>query len=147
MSGINIISFIRDNGEKMVTIKAYIYSFYYRFMVMHIPMKKIYLRLGQKDLESPMEESEENLRIAKLYAFHVNRITEHLPWDAKCFVRALTLKKLLGQKNISCTIYLGIKKENNNLSAHAWLRCGLLYLSGGTGHDYTTVGRYGTVFE
>ncbi len=147
MTGINIISFIKNNGEKMVTIKAYIYSFYYRYMIMHKPMTKIYLKLGQKDLESPVEETDENLRIAKLYAFHVNRITEHMPWKEKCFVRTLTLKKLLSQKSISCTIYLGIKKSDNNLEAHAWLRCGLLYLSGGTGHDYTTVGRYGTVFE
>ncbi len=146
MSGINIKSFIKDNGEKKVTIRAYIYSFYYRLMVRFAPMSKIRPKLGIEKLESPVEESIDNQKIAKLYAFHVNRITEHLPWEAKCLVRALTLKKLLSEKRISSTIYLGIKKEENKMVAHAWLRSGLLFLTGGTGKGYTVVGKYGNVF-
>ena len=146
MSKINLISFIKDNGEKGLTIKAYIYSFYYRIMVKTVPMSKVHSKLGIEKQESPVEETEENVKIAKLYAFHVNRITEHLPWDAKCLVRALTLKKLLSENRISCTIYLGVKKEDNKLSAHAWLRSGTLYLTGGIGKGYTVVGKFGNVF-
>ncbi|SEQ23038.1 lasso peptide biosynthesis B2 protein [Butyrivibrio sp. TB] len=143
---IDLKSFIFDNKEKNITIKSYIYSFYFRFLIKKTPMTRVYKKLGKKDVESPVEETIENQRLARLYAFHVNRITEHLPWEEKCFVRALTLKKLLSEKKISCTIYLGVKKEENGMSAHAWLRSGLLYISGGTGKGYTIVGRYGTVY-
>ena len=144
---INLKAFVFDNNEKIVTIKAYIYSFYYRFLIKKTPMIKVYRKLGDKDKESPVEEPIEHQRLARLYAFHVNRITEHLPWEEKCFVRALTLKKLLSEKKISCTIYLGVKKEEKGMSAHAWLRSGLLYISGGMGKGYTVVGKYGTVYR
>lgn len=146
MAGINIISFIKDNGEKGITVKAYIYSFYYRMLIKFVPMSKIHAKLGIEKVESSVEETQEHQQIARLYAFHVNRITEHLPWEAKCFVRALTLKRLLSEKKISSTIYLGVKKENNKMVAHAWLRSGLLFLTGGTGNGYTVVGKYGNLF-
>ncbi|WP_051234115.1 lasso peptide biosynthesis B2 protein [Butyrivibrio sp. NC3005] len=142
MKNIDIISFFRDNGEKVVTIKSYLYSFYYRFIVKHTSMKKLKKRLGKEGEESPYEETPENLQLANLYAFHVNRITEHLPWNAKCFVRALTLRKLLSEKNISSTIYLGIKNSEHGLQAHAWLRCGNTFITGGYGKGYTKVATF-----
>ncbi|WP_408071389.1 lasso peptide biosynthesis B2 protein [Butyrivibrio sp. JL13D10] len=143
---INIKSFIFENGEKSVTLKAYIYSFYYRLMIKLIPMKKIEPRLGKRGEETALEESIEHLRIAKLYAFHVNRITKRLPWEEKCFVRALTLRKLLGEKHIPCTIYMGVYLQEDKLKAHAWLRCGQLYATGGNGEGLTIVAKFANFF-
>ena len=109
-------------------------------------MKKIEPRLGERGKETSLEESIENLRIAKLYAFHVNRITERLPWEEKCFVRALTLRKLLRERNITCTIYMGLHMENDKLKAHAWLRCGRLYATGGNGEGMTIVAKFANNF-
>lgn len=139
---INIKSFIFENGEKFVTLKAYIYSFYYRLMIKLMPMKKIEPRLGRRGEESLMEESIEHLRTAKLYAFHVNRITKRLPWNEKCFVRALTLRKLLAEVGIPCTIYLGLHMEDGEMKAHAWLRCGQLFATGGNGEGMTIVAKF-----
>ena len=139
----DIRGFIFKNGEKSVTVKAYIYSFYYRMLIKKIPMKKLEGKLGERGIETAETETAEKLKTAKLYAFHVNRITCRLPWEAKCFVRALTLKKLLKEKNISSTIYLGVYKENGKLKAHAWLRCGQLYLTGGNGEGMTVVAKFG----
>ncbi len=139
---INFKSFILENGEKKVTLKAYIYSFYYRLIIKNIPMKKLEPRLGKRGEESIAEESIEHLRTAKLYAFHVNRITERLPWEEKCFVRALTLRKLLGEAGIPCTIYLGVHLVDGQMKAHAWLRCGQLYATGGNGEGMTVVAKF-----
>ena len=139
----NIRSFIFENGEKLVTVKAYIYSFYYRILVDKLSPEKLEKRLGVRGKESAKEESIERLKIAKLYAFHVNRITCRLPWETKCFVRALTLRKLLMEKGIASTIYLGVFKENGKLKAHAWLRCGQLYLTGGNGEGMAVVAKFG----
>ncbi len=141
---INLRSFIFDNKEKSVTIKAYIYSFYYRYIVKHTPAKKLEDRLGVRGEETPYEESRDKIDLAKLYAFHINRITERLPWEEKCLVRALSLRKFLIKKNIPCTIYLGVKTEKGKLEAHAWLRCGNLWASGGSGDGYTTVAKFAT---
>ncbi|SHI13235.1 Transglutaminase-like superfamily protein [Butyrivibrio fibrisolvens DSM 3071] len=141
---INLRSFIFDNKEKSVTIKAYIYSFYYRYIVKHTPAKKLEDRLGVRGEETPYEESRDKIDLAKLYAFHINRITERLPWEEKCLVRALSLRKFLIKKNIPCTIYLGVKTEKGKLEAHAWLRCGNLWATGGNGDEYTTVAKFAT---
>ncbi len=126
---INIKSFIFENGEKIVTLKAYIYSVYYRFLIKVIPMKTLEPRLGKRGKESAAEESIEHLRIAKLYAFHVNRVTEHMPWEAKCLTRSLTIARLLREKGIDSTIYLGVAKDEGGLQAHSWIRCGKMYLT------------------
>ena len=144
---INIKSFLFENGEKLITFKAYVYSFAYRIMVKKMQMKKIETKLGRRGEESPAEESIEHLRTAKLYAFHVNRITERMPWEEKCFVRALTLRRLLMEKRISCTIYLGVRMEDGQMKAHAWLRCGQLYATGGHGEGQTVVAKFATVFN
>ena len=136
--------FLFLNGEKMITVKAYIYSFYYRFCVKHMKMKKLYKKMGTEGEESKAEESEEHIAYAKMAAFHVNRISEHLPWEEKCFVRALTLRKFYMKKGISCTIYMGVKMIDGKMTAHAWLRCGLLYMSGGSGKGYTVVTKFRT---
>ena len=141
----NIKAFLFENGEKIITLKAYVYSFYYRLMVMILPTVKLEKHLGSRDVETSENESIENLKTARLYAFHVNRITKRLPWEAKCLVRALTLKKLLSENNISSTIYLGVFKEDGKMKAHAWLRCGQLYLTGGNGEGMTVVAKFGVM--
>ena len=139
---IDFYSFLTKNGEKGLTIKAYIYSFYYRFLVMKVPMKKLQKKFGIRGEESTYDFPEGMGRYVRLCAFHVNRITEHLPWDAKCFVRALTLRKLLNENNISSTIYLGVMEEEGKLKAHAWLRCGNYYLTGGNGDGFAVVAKF-----
>ncbi len=142
----DIKSFLLENGEKMVTIKAYLYSFYYRMLIKHVPMKKIEGMLGKRGEETPEEETIDNLRIANLYAFHVNRITKRLPWEEKCFVRALTLRRLLKEVHIPCTIYMGVHMEDDKLKAHAWLRCGRLFATGGNGKGMTIVAKFANNF-
>ncbi len=141
----NIRSFLFENNEKFITLKAYIYSFYYRFIVKHTSTKKLQYRMGRRDEESTFDEPDDKIAISKIYAFHVNRITERLPWEQKCFVRALTLRKILMEKKISCTIYMGVQKEDGKMKAHAWLRSGKVYLSGGNGAGFVTVAKFATL--
>ena len=50
---------------------------------------------------------------------------------------------MLKSKNISTTIYLGVRKEGNEMKAHAWLRCGEYYVTGGAIRDqYTVVAKF-----
>lgn len=139
-----IKDFIKVNGEKGMTLMAYIYAAYYRFCVLHIPKQKLEQKMGVRGEESIAEETEEHLKQARLIAFHVNRITTHTPWESKCLVRALTVQRLLKQRGITSTLYLGVGKENDKMVAHAWLRCGLIYLTGGNGRDYATVTKFRT---
>ena len=137
-----ICDFIRYNGEKRTTIQVYIYSAYYRICIKYLPSHQLEKKMGFKDRESTYEVEQKDYDIAKILAFHVNRITQHTPWECKCLVRALTLKRLLVKEKISCTIYLGVKEINQKLVAHAWLRVGSIYMAGGMGDEYITVAKF-----
>ena len=43
---------------------------------------------------------------------------------------------------LSSTLYLGCGMEEGKMVAHAWLRFGEMYVTGGDGGGYTTVARF-----
>lgn len=98
--------------------------------------------MGERGVESELTEDMDNMKIAKRVGIHVNRITQHTMWESKCLVRAMTARKLLKQKGIHSTLYLGVGKEDGKMVAHAWLRCGQLYVTGGNGDGYAMVAKF-----
>lgn len=125
----NLKDFLTKNNEKGLTLKVYLYSFYYRFCIDHIKMSRIEKKMGVRGEESKGDETPENLKYARLLAFHANRVTEHMPWKAKCLTRSLTIARLLKEKGIDSTIYMGVAKEEGGMKAHSWIRCGKMYLT------------------
>ena len=57
-------------------------------------------------------------------------------------VRALAAQRLLCRRGLSSTLYLGCGMEEGKMVAHAWLRFGEMYVTGGDGGGYTTVARF-----
>ena len=60
--GLNFTDFILKNHEKGLTLKVYLYSFFYRFCITNIKMNKIEKMMGVKGEESTEDETEENLK-------------------------------------------------------------------------------------
>lgn len=137
-----VIDFMRYNGEKWMTITVYFYVAYYRLCLLFVPMPRIEKMIGVRGAESEAEETLENIKLAKLVGFHVNRVTAHLPLKRKCFVRALSARKILMKRGVNTTLYLGVGKEDDKMVAHAWLRCGQLYVTGGNGAGYAMVAKF-----
>ena len=137
-----VIDFMKYNGEKWMTITVYFYVAYYRLCILFLPMTRIEKMMGIRGEESIAEEEMETIKLAKLVGFHVNRVTEHLPLKRKCFVRALTARRILMKRGINTTIYMGVALEDGKMIAHAWSRCGQLYVTGGNGNGYSTVARF-----
>ena len=72
----------------------------------------------------------------------VDRICSKAPWESKCLVRALTAQKILKKKGIHSTMYLGCGLNDGKMVAHAWLRCGEMYVTGGNGSEYAIVDKF-----
>ena len=70
-----------------------------------------------------------------------NGIPGRIP-ESKCLVRALAAQRLLCRRGLSSTLYLGCGMEEGKMVAHAWLRFGEMYVTGGDGGGYTTVARF-----
>ena len=109
-----------------------------KLVILFIPFKKIASSIGRQKVESTHDlksmvsptKIQHAIRRASRYTLH----------KSKCYDQALTAKALLGQCNLPATIYFGLAKESQNqLMAHAWVRCGNKIISGKVGMERFTV--------
>lgn len=124
--------------------RAFLYTGIARAFILFVPFNKLRKRMGKVKEESPEEVDKNIYKEAVDVSEIVSIVSRHTPWESKCLVQALTAQKLLKEKEISTTLYLGVKKDrNNNMLAHAWLRCGEYYVTGGANREgYAVVAKF-----
>ncbi|MBQ1689179.1 MAG: lasso peptide biosynthesis B2 protein [Lachnospiraceae bacterium] len=146
----SIIGFFKYNKNRRITIEAWYFCMWYRLLIRFLPSNKLEKRFGIRDQETSREVSKRDYYWAYRAGYEANRIAEKTPWDSKCLVRALAARKILERRKVATTLYLGVGwevKEKNPMIAHAWLRCGELYVTGGNGEGYAIVAMYGNSSE
>lgn len=132
-------NFIFRNRSKTLTVRIVLRAAFYRLCILVIPMKILEKHFGETGKESEEVDTVDNMNYAIWLGRRIERICDKTMWDSKCLARALVAQKLLAKKRIHTTLYLGLKKEQGKMVAHAWLRCGISYVTGGTGSDYVKV--------
>jgi hypothetical protein len=55
------------------------------------------------------------------------------PWRCQCLEQSIAGKLMLRRRRIPATLYLGVEKTEDAIHAHAWLRCGSTFVTGGDG--------------
>lgn len=139
----SIIGFFRHNKNRRITVEAWLFCMWYRILVFNVPMKYLEKYFGERDQETPMDFTRRDYYWALRVSREVNRIADKTPWDSKCLVRALAAQRILKRRNVSTTLYLGVgKEETDKMIAHAWLRCGSYYVTGGTGEEFAMVAKF-----
>ena len=114
----------------------------FRIQILLIKPKYLKKKWGEEGKESAEEETREIYIYVASISRIVNRICNKTSWESKCLVRALTAQKLLKRKDIHSTMYLGCRMEEGKMVAHAWLRCGKMYVTGGNGEGYAMVDKF-----
>lgn len=122
-----------DFESKKLFIKAFFLSGFYRFIILNRDFSKVKKSLGHKGMESTFDEGTNEYRVANKIGQIVRSISRYTPWESKCLVQAMTAQKLLNEKGIKSTLYLGVAKKESSMIAHSWLRCGKLFVTGGNG--------------
>ncbi|SCY64882.1 lasso peptide biosynthesis B2 protein [Butyrivibrio sp. INlla14] len=126
--------FLRYNEHKSVTLKAWVLSAYYRFQMLYEDTRKLNKKWGIEGEESAEDVSMDEYRYCKKVSYAVNQVCSKTRWESKCLVRALTAQKLLAEKGIESTMYLGVKEDGNHkMVAHSWIRVGKVFVTGGNG--------------
>ncbi len=151
--------FFRLN-DKLLIISIVILTAVARAAILIIPFRKLKIYIGELNKESTFAVSQEEYNMARKIGWAIEKVSNHTPWESKCFVRALTAQYLLSHKKIESTIYLGVAKEEillkkdntqeisldkssgKNIIAHSWIRCGQLYVTGGNGEGFAIVARF-----
>lgn len=133
-----------DNGRRRRFVQALLYTGMYRAFILFVPFNKLKKRMGNQKEESSKEVDINSYRTAKEVAWAVTQAARHTPWESKCLVQALTAQRMMKSRGISTTIYLGVKKSNNDeMMAHAWIRCGSYYITGGSNKQgYAVVAKF-----
>lgn len=133
-----------DNRTKVDFIKAYIYTGIARGFILFVPFNKLGKRMGKQKSESIEDVDVEIYKEAKRISWIVTKASRLTPWESKCLVQALTAQRLMKNQGVATTIYLGVKKgEDNAMLAHAWIRCGGYIITGGSNkHEYTVVAKF-----
>lgn len=137
-----IIHFLKRNHCKKMTLEAYLYSAVYRICILTVKPDKLRRYWGREGKESGEEADGESYRYARRVARTVEHVCNKTMWESKCLVKALTAQHFLKKRGIPSTLYLGCGTENGKMVAHAWLRCGAMYVTGGDGTGYAVVDRF-----
>jgi hypothetical protein len=131
--------------DQELFIQAYILLGLARLAINTVKFETLLRRLGASGFETPAEVPLAHLVEARRIAWAVRSASRYTPWKSNCFPQAIAAKFLLRRRGIGSTLYLGAAfKARTELEAHAWLRCGPLYITGGAGYThFGTVGIFG----
>lgn len=128
---------------KRLYLEAYLNLAWARLLIL-LPFFRIAPGLGKRMEETPFVDHPEEQKELKQIARAIRIMSGHTFWKSLCLVRAIAAMKMLRRRNISCTLYLGVAKdEHGKMIAHAMLRSGTRYVTGwGVGIKFTIVGKF-----
>lgn len=112
-----------------------------RWELQRVPFRDIAATLGRQGTESPAEVPMS--RLPGRLQGHVRSLAEVLPWECACLVQALAVRRVLARRSHPTTLYLGVRRVEGGLEAHAWLRWGTRIVTGAEGReDYAVVATF-----
>ncbi len=124
-------------ADQWLFVQAY-FGLSVAWVLIHtLPFRLIATHLGERMGNSPDTITQAQAQVARRVSWAVRRASGLTPWPSVCLPQAITAKVLLRRRGIPSTLYLGATfDESKSLLAHAWLRCGPLYVTGGPGHEH-----------
>ncbi|WP_407270154.1 lasso peptide biosynthesis B2 protein [Radiobacillus sp. PE A8.2] len=133
--------------KKLLYIEAY-FNLARARILKAMPFSRVSRLLGEEWLETAQEDSED-LSIKRDVAKAITTISKYTIWESACLVQAIAAMKMLERRNIESTLYMGTAKDDaGKLIAHAWLRSGTAYISGGKiMHNFTVVRVFAKLLE
>lgn len=132
----------RTRAERLLLLEALSLLGLARLAVLAIPFKWLAVSFGKHGTESGEQISVVDLQQARMVGQAIRSAAGNTPWESVCLPQAVAAQWMLKRRHISGTLYLGVAKDEINpeeLTAHAWLRCGNLILTGREGHRRFTV--------
>lgn len=124
---------MKKNRLKRILLMIFIWGLLgiTRVMILLVPFRKLASIMGKSKEEASKLLTEKDKRRSRKLGNMIAYVSDHTPWDSKCFVQALTGLIALRMFSIPSTIYFGIRKQHNSsLIAHAWLRAGDQVITG-----------------
>lgn len=135
--------FSRPKDEILLVFEA---LFYLLYMKQKLKKHKFNDLVSIYSLQSTNSEkySKNNLKKIKKIGWAVERTSQVLPWYGLCLVKALASQRMLNKRNLTASIYMGVRKEKDGktLEAHAWIKCDKSFITGHHDGSFNTVSKF-----
>lgn len=119
-------------ADRMMLLEAAAYLACMRIALTLLPFRVLMKACGQYLGETSISLPQEHAPIVQRVAWSVTAAGRYAPWKSTCLIEALTAQRLLRRRNISSTLYLGVRlRHPDPMMAHAWLRSGSHLVTGG----------------
>ncbi len=136
----------RSRTERLLLLEAFALLGIARLLVLTVPFKWLACSLGRHMKVSSEEICISDLNLARIIGQAVRSAAGNTPWESVCLPQAIAAKWMLNRRKITGTLYLGVMKDKlkmEKLTAHAWIRCGNIIITGAEGHrQYTVVSTF-----
>lgn len=124
---------------RKILIEAYFYLAWGRILKW-IPFSKVAPSLGYPMVETSYDMDSLKIQTLQEISNAIYLMSKYTFWESECLVKAFAAMKMLEKRQVDCTLYLGIAKdEKGKLIAHAWLRAGSYYITGKEGMKRFTI--------
>ena len=127
--------------DRSLLCEATVLLAFARFAVLLLPFRIVMAYCGiHETVDSPKAATADDESAVVRVAWSVSTVSRYTPWRSECLVRAIAATHMLRRRHLHTSLYLGLRKDKpGSLSAHAWLRCGNIIVTGGLGHKEFTV--------
>ncbi len=132
----------RTRRERLLLLEAVALLGIARLTTLIFPFRWIAGSLGKHMAESSRDLSAAHLQQARTMGQAIRSAAKYTPWASVCLSQAVAAQWMLKRRRIPATLYLGVAKDKakwEGLSAHAWLRCGNVILTGREEHGQFAV--------
>jgi hypothetical protein len=108
--------------------------------------RRIAGHLGTVGVESALIISPLQDDIAREISWAIQALARRLPWLRQCLAQSLAAHWMTQRRKIPGTLYLGVARDSErSFAAHAWLRCGAIWVTGGSNREsFQVLTRFGT---
>lgn len=119
--------------EKLFFIEVTFLLVVIKGMIVLLPFRMYRKMLGIQNENFVAKPVSNSTNIIFSVARAIVRSRKVLPWKSLCLTEAIVAKILLRRRGVASTLFLGVNKENNSMTAHAWLCCGEIFVVGKKG--------------
>jgi hypothetical protein len=109
-----------------------------------LPFRRLATPLEVGREEDALAPGPDEAGLVQEIGWAVQAAAGRVPWDSRCLAQALAAGRMLGRRGLDSTLFIGVRKDPPaSFSAHAWLRCGGCFVTGGDGSlDHEVMGRF-----
>ncbi|MEK6788112.1 MAG: lasso peptide biosynthesis B2 protein [Pseudomonadota bacterium] len=69
----------------------------------------------------------------------IRLMARYTPWTSNCFPQALVARTALTLAGLPHTVFFGLRRENGEMQAHAWVMSGRIAVTGGNSFEQFTI--------